>query len=356
MKKASKVAFIAKPLAVAAVLSCACAAAQAQSNVTIYGRIDAGVNYQSGVQIGSTTKTGTQWGASGNEWGTSMFGVKGTEDLGGGLQALFTLETGFNADNGTTNGGTNALWSRRSYVGLSGSAGTFKAGKDLSSDNVIWDIDPTGQQAMSTSTLANGRNWGQTNNMVSYQTPTFGGFSSTYMHGFGEQAGSFTNSSSDGLVLQYQQTNAELVVSYHLLRDSSGNYSNLWTSSKELIVGGTYTIDQIKLFAGYENLRAPTATATPTTSNQYWLGVNYQYNPALQLIAAAYHATVNQGYGDSNLFMLGANYSLSKRTLLYVSVGTLKNSSKNSFTIETGQGNIAGQNMNALYFGVSHSF
>ncbi|MBB3214682.1 putative porin, partial [Herbaspirillum sp. Sphag1AN] len=59
MKKASKVAFIAKPLAVAAVLSCACAAAQAQSNVTIYGRIDAGVNYQSGVQIGSTTKTGT---------------------------------------------------------------------------------------------------------------------------------------------------------------------------------------------------------------------------------------------------------------------------------------------------------
>jgi len=47
MKKASKVAFVAKPLAIAAVLAGACASAQAQTNVTIYGRIDAGINYQS---------------------------------------------------------------------------------------------------------------------------------------------------------------------------------------------------------------------------------------------------------------------------------------------------------------------
>jgi len=112
MKKASKMALVVKPLAVAAVLACACAAAQAQSNVTIYGRIDAGVNYQSGVQVGTSTKTGSEWAASGNEWGTSMFGIKGTEDLGGGLQALFTLENGFNADNGAVNGSMDTSFLR----------------------------------------------------------------------------------------------------------------------------------------------------------------------------------------------------------------------------------------------------
>ena len=353
MKKASKVAMIAKPLAVAAVLACACAAAQAQSNVTIYGRIDAGVNYQSGVQI-SGTKTGSQWGASGNEWGTSMIGVMGTEDLGGGLNAFFKLENGFNADNGAVNGGSG-LWTRRSYVGLTGAAGTVKVGKDLAIENAIWDIDPTGQQAMSTSTLVNVRNWPQTNNMVSYQTPSFGGFSTTYMHGFGEVAGSFTASSSDGLALTFVQPNYELLAVYDVQRDANGQYSTLYGNSKDLILGGTLTIDKMKLFTGYEKLKAPSVTTGANSASQYWLGANYQLSPALLLIAAAYHTNVNAGIGSANLFMLGANYSLSKRTLLYASVGTLHNSAASNFTIETGTG-ATGANMNALYFGVSHSF
>jgi len=352
MKKASKVAMIAKPLAVAAVLACACAAAQAQSNVTIYGRIDAGVNYQSGVQI-SGTKTGSQWGASGNEWGTSMIGVMGTEDLGGGLSAFFKLENGFNADNGVSNG--SGLWTRRSYVGLTGSLGTVKAGKDLAIVNAIWDIDPTGQQAMSTSTLVNGRNWQGQNNMVSYQTPSFGGFSTTVTHGFGEVAGSFTASSNDGIAFTMVKPNYELLAVYDVQRDANGQYSSLYANSKDLILGGTLTIDKLKLFTGYENVSASAVTSGATKISQYWLGANYEVTPALTLIAAAYRNNVNAGVGSSSLFMLGANYSLSKRTLLYASVGTLHNSAASNFTIETGTG-ATGANMNALYFGVSHSF
>jgi len=339
----------------AATLFGAClGAAQAQSNVTIYGRIDAGVNYQSGVQVGTSTKTGSEWAASGNEWGTSMFGIKGTEDLGGGLQALFTLENGFNADNGAVNGGSG-LWTRRSYVGLSGADGTIKVGKDLAIENAIWDIDPTGQQAMSTSTLVEGRNWPQTNNMVSYQTPSFGGFTVSAMHGFGEQAGSFTDGSSDGVAFTYTQSNLELLGVYDVQRSATGQYTSLYTDSKDLILGGTYTIDKLKLFAGFENIRATVDTTDGTRNNMYWGGVNYQVTPALLLIAAAYHANVNEGIGGASLYMIGANYSLSKRTLLYASLGTLRNSSASDFTIETGTG-VAGQNMNALYFGVSHSF
>jgi len=344
-----------KALAAASLFGACLGAAQAQSNVTIYGRIDAGVNYQSNVLVpGSTTKTGDQWSASGNEWGTSMIGVMGSEDLGGGLKAEFKLENGFNADNGNVNGGSG-LWTRRSYVGLVGSLGTIHVGKDLASENAIWDIDPTGQQAMSTSTLVNGRNWPQTNNMVNYITPSFGGFTASVMHGFGGQAGSFTNASSDGVVLTYVQPSYELLASYDVQRDANGQYTSLYGDSKDLILGGTWTIDKLKLFAGYENLKAPGVATGPDQTDQYWIGANYQLTPALLLIAAAYHTTVNDNVGSASLFMLGANYSLSKRTLLYASVGTLRNGANTNFGIETGTG-ATGVNMNALYFGVSHSF
>jgi predicted porin len=369
MKKASKVAFIAKPLAIAAVMAGACASAQAQTNVTIYGRIDAGINYQSN-QAGANGSRGSKWGIDGNEWGTSMFGFKGNEDLGGGLKALFTLESGFDASNGQVNGGSG-LWTRRSFVGLSGSGGTLKMGKDLAiQSDPIWALDPTGQQALSTATLVKERNWPQTNNMVSYESPNFGGFSATVMHGFGEAAGSFTkgvvpttgptninNGSRDGISLAFVQPNYELRAIYDVQRDTNGQYSSLFASSKELTLGGTLTLDKLKLFAGYENLRANSvATGNPDRANHYWLGANYQITPALTLIGAAYHVNVNAGVGSANLFVVGGNYSLSKRTLLYATVGTVRNGANSDFSVEYGGGGIKGQNQQAFYTGISHSF
>jgi len=369
MKKASKVAFIAKPLAIAAVMAGACASAQAQTNVTVYGRIDAGINYQSN-QAGANGTRGSKWGIDGNEWGTSMFGFKGNEDLGGGLKAIFTIESGFDASNGAVNGAASnpgSLWSRRSYVGLSGSAGTLKMGKDLAiQSDPIWALDPTGQQALSTATLVKQRNWPQTNNMVSYESPSFGGFTATVMHGFGEAAGSFTkgtgpangnNGSRDGISLAYVQSNYELRAIYDVQRNTNGTFDDLYNNSKELTLGGTLTIDKLKLFAGYENLRAPAALAgNPDRSNHYWLGANYQITPALTLIGAAYHVNVNAGVGSANLFVLGGNYSLSKRTLLYATVGTVRNGANSDFAVEYGSGGIKGQNQNAFYTGISHSF
>jgi predicted porin len=165
------------------------------------------------------------------------------------------------------------------------------------------------------------------------------------------------------------QPTFELRAIYDLQRDANGKYGSvvnptgpgaLYDTSKELILGGTVTITSLKLFAGYENLRAPdVAPGTgPDRANLYWLGANYQLDPALMLIAAAYHTNVNQGVGSANLFMVGANYNLSKRTLLYASVGTVRNSAHSDFSVEYGDsgGGIAGQNQNAFYTGISHSF
>ncbi|MGS0743943.1 porin [Glaciimonas sp. GG7] len=348
-----------KPLAAAVLLAATCAGAQAQTNVTIYGRVDGGINYQSNQYNASTNQRGGQWGVGGNEWGTSMFGFKGTEDLGGGLKAFFVLENGFDSSNGQPNGGGSRIWSRRSLVGLEGGLGTIKFGRDLAlPSDVTWSIDPTGQQALSSATLVKGRNWPTTSNQVQYISPTVGGFTAQGAYGFGEVAGSTKKSSSGGVAVSFNQANYSLVAMYDVANDGMGQYSTLFTNSKELTLGGTLTIEKAKLFAGYVNLSAPQDVTTGATkANQFWLGVNYQLSPALTLVASAYHVKLNQNIGSANLFQIGTNYSLSKRTLLYTSVGTIRNGAKTNFQIETGDGTgLTGQNQNAFYAGIAHSF
>ncbi|AMP15973.1 gram-negative porin family protein [Collimonas pratensis] len=341
-------------------LALAAASAQAQTNVTIYGRVDAGVDYQTNVALkdangNPTGQTGSKLAASGNQWGTSMIGFKGTEDLGGGLGAFFLLESGFDATKGTTNG--SALFNRRSYVGLNGSAGSIKFGKNLFIVNDVWNLDPTGQQFMSTQNLVKGRNWPGANNVIEYQTPTWGGFNATMQTSLGEQAGSTKNGRSDGISLVYATGGFELRAIYDVIRDANGRYTDVYTASKDLIVGGTYTVDKLKLFAGYENVSAPdTAAATdPDKINHYWIGANYAVTPALTLIGAAYHAKLNHDAGSASLFMVGANYNLSKRTLLYVDVGTVRNKGNADFGTEF-DSPLPGHAQNAGYAGISHSF
>ncbi len=349
-------------LALAVFFAC-CGQANAQSTVTVYGRIDAGVNYQTNQLTGQVNSSGTpingsQWTAGGNEWGTSLFGFKGTEDLGGGLKALFTLESGFSSANGVANGG-GVLWNRRSLVGLSGDFGTLKIGRDLTlPSDVVWSLDPAGQQAMSTSTLVKGRNWPQTSNQVQYTTPDMSGFFAQGMYGFGGVAGSTNDASSSGFLLAYVKAGLELKAMYDVAHDANGQYSSLFQYSKELTLGATYTFDKVKLFAGYQNLSAPAVIGTqgnPDQADQFWLGINYQVTPALTLIGAGYHVNLDQNTGNANLLMLGANYNLSKRTLLYASIGGLHNSALTTFAIETGN-SAPGVNQNAFYTGVSVSF
>lgn len=337
--------------------------ANAQSNVTLYGRVDAEVNYQTNQLTGTTNSnetaiTGNQWNAPGNMWGTSFFGFKGSEDLGGGMKALFDLESGFATGNGEENGGT-ALWNRRAYIGLSGDMGTLKLGRDLTlPSDVVWSLDPTGQQAMGTATLAKGRNWPQTSSQVQYISPDFNGFSAIAMYGFGGVAGSTKDNSSSGLELGYSKDGIEFKVMVDAAYDPAGQLSSLFQYSKEYTAGGTLTVSDWKFFAGYQSQSAPDMVASygnPDKATQYWLGANYNITPNLVLIPAAYHVDLNQNSGSASLFVLGANYYLSKRTIVFASVGTLRNSALTSFAIEVGTSAV-GVNQDAFYTGVSHSF
>ncbi|PUA18870.1 porin [Glaciimonas sp. PCH181] len=347
-----------KKLAAITFIGIGCTTAHAQTsgtNVTFYGRVSAGVDYQTNVAKPDGS-TGSLLRAAGNQWGTSMFGFKGSEDLGDGLSALFLLESGFDATNGTTNG--SALFNRRSYVGLNGAAGSIKLGKNLSISNDVWYIDPSGQQFMSSATLVHGRNWQGVNNVIEYQTPTWGGFNATLQTGLGEQVGSLTKSRKDGISLVYSNSAVELRAIYDTARDPNGKFVNVYDTSKELILGGVWTIDKLRLFAGYENLSAPDApTNAPDKVNHYWLGANYQITPALTLIGSVFRVNANNGGGNANLLMGGVTYSLSKRTMLYASLGTVRNSSNANFSVEaTDNSPLPGKSQSGGYVGVVHNF
>jgi predicted porin len=342
--------------------TCACLCigamgAQAQSSVTFYGRAVAGVDYQNNIADASGKGGGTLLRHAGNQWGTSMLGFKGVEDLGGGMSALFVLEGGFDLPAAKSNG-PNLLLNRRAYVGLQDYWGKLVLGKNLAISNDVWFLDPTGQQFIGSATLVRGRNWQGNDNGIEYTTPSWGGFSATVQTGLGEQIDGFTKLRKDGVSLVYTAPSFEVRAIYDVARDQNGKYSDLFNTSKELTVGGTATFDKLKMFAGYQRLAAPDAPlAAPSKANHYWVGANYQVTPWLTLIGSMFRVTQNRNAGSANLYMLGANYALSKRTLLYASVGKVYNSATANFSVEATNNNPpVGGRQSGTYFGMSHSF
>lgn len=108
-------------------------AAHAQSSVTLYGIIDEGFifnNNAKGVHL---------YGLSSGVMQGSRWGMRGTEDLGGGLKALFVLENGFNVNTGGLGQG-GLEFGRQAYVGLSSGFGTLTMGRQY--DSVVDFVGP----------------------------------------------------------------------------------------------------------------------------------------------------------------------------------------------------------------------
>lgn len=151
---------------------------------------------------------------------------------------------------------------------------------------------------------------------------------------------------------------------YEEIRDTNGQFTNLYTSSRLFTAGGTYQIGDLKLFSGYSRIQSGGKTAVDadnpngaTLQQMYWLGANYQISPALTLIGGAYRANRNQGAGNGTLLTVGANYYFSKRTLLYGTIGTVLNGNNAAFSVEAGGGKpTPGSSQQGVYTGIMHWF
>ncbi|MBS0499189.1 MAG: porin [Proteobacteria bacterium] len=156
-------------------------AAMAQSSVTLYGVADAGIARVQSIDAAGnkTSKTGMSAAGTMNN-GSSRLGVKGVEDLGGGLKAGFNFETGINLKDGTSAMSGPGFWSRAANLWLGGNWGTFKMGRTLNPSFyglATWELTGVANYSVVGNTYGVTGEGPRTSSQFSYKTPNLGGFS-----------------------------------------------------------------------------------------------------------------------------------------------------------------------------------
>jgi predicted porin len=329
--------------------------------VTLYGIVDIGYSYldvkRDGVSSVSSIDSGQQSG--------SRIGFRGREDLGRGLAAIFQLEAGYQADNGSQTGQTsvnvaNRLFGRVALAGLDSGFGTLALGRfgTFGSGTGPWDmfseIDPfsTGFRDAGLQNSFSEAGGLRFDNAIVYRTPVWGGFQAGAMYSFqvdgSEQAaGSSFNTKGVSAGASWRGGPIYAALTYSQLKflDSAG-----FEDMKSLQVGGTWDFKVAKLHAAYakeENVRgAPTAanqafgiaatlagTGIPQLAgadgDAWMVGVTVPFGPFSVFGSYQYRdsdsVTTPAGTfkAEGQGWALGATYAFSKRTNGYIAWGDL---------------------------------
>ena len=344
-----------KSLLAIALLSSIAGAASAQSSVTVYGLIDAGVTYQAsgttpaGVALPSkvTLDSGIANG--------SRLGFKGTEDLGNGLKALFVLEQGILVDTGAS-GQSATTFGRQSWVGLkSDDLGMIAAGRQYTGlYNSLLSIDPFGfGLAGAANNIFNlgGSNSGRQNNALRYTSANYAGFSFDGVYGLGEVAGSAAKSRDLGMTVNYANGPLTALLSIDGLKDPAAD-----DTLQTVLVGGTYNWGPVvSSLAFASNKGSAVSTATNVKSNDLLLGAKIPFGASAVLASYIKHNDKSVANKDTSQFAVGYTYALSKRTGLYSSLGYIKNS--NGATQQLGNATASNsEGYKAVDFGIRHAF
>jgi len=353
---------LAATAAAAATLATTGAHAQA-SNVTLYGLIDTTISTVNNTNAAGARTTGFQipW-FSGSRWG-----LTGKEDLGGGVNALFNLQAGFNPSSGrmSSNG---TLFSRNSYVGLSSaSAGTLTAGKqwNFNDDWLVGSVFKGGYNSGSIFKFSEFDAVSEIyNNTLKYVSPSFGGAQFGAMYGFGEQAGSFAQGSVFNLAARYNGGPLYLAATYDQERDVAGSGALY----KLITIGGSYTFGAAKLRLGAARADVggagtfqsiPSMSARKATAVEG--GVDYALTSAFTVSGDVLYRRDSTLSNSTMVYRVLAQYSLSKRTTLLANVAYLKNSSgATEALVNTSSGAIGGgvpgMTQTSVALGVRHAF
>jgi len=341
-------------------------AAQAQSGeLKVYGRVNGGLQYLNKIPAagGSTDHRVT---FSSNDFGFSWWGIKGGEDLGDGLKAVFRLEAPFVSGTGAL-AVPDTMFVRHSYVGLEHEKfGSIWLGRTMSlADETGWYIDPLFEQMTGVGNLAQGRAWGPRINTVTYNSPRWDSFSFKLQAAPGEQAGNSKGNRLISVALAYEREDIKAYGVFEDLRDPAGKLSTLYNNSRFYMLGANYKLGGVKLFGGYQRIETdadatvadPTNPTAATRSTQGWVGANYEVTPLLSLQAGVYHVRLNRDGGSATLGALGATYWLSKRTVTYATFGSVSNKGAAAFPAITYQpGPLPGTSQQGSYIGMMHYF
>jgi predicted porin len=364
-----------RTLVSAALLALSAGAAQAQS-VTLYGRVDAGFQYQS--------KTGAN-GDSLSEIHNggilpSIWGFRGSEDLGGGLKAVFNLEGDFDSGTGASRGlggGAGGLFPRQANVGLGGDWGKVLIGRQYSVA-LLADlaVDPRGfKESLSslssyalTQVPAGNENTGNntlgifTGNAVSYSN-NFGPLAVGVAYGFGEVAGKSSQGTTTSLGLTYAGP-ITVSGSYQQIKGIGSSDDK----TQRVSVGVAVPFDAFTFKAYYANAKEDFAGSEFSKTDNYGIGVDFAWNAQNTLTAAYYNGkeknqaardtvTLGAGDGKTSSFILSNDYALSKRTTIYAQYAYVDrgNGATGGTTIDFG-GTTPGETNSIIGFGIKHDF
>ncbi|WP_080485782.1 MULTISPECIES: porin [Burkholderia cepacia complex] len=326
-------------LAIGVLSTFASIGAHAQNSVTLYGLIDAGLTYvnNEGGNSSYKARSGTLNG--------SRYGLKGNEELGGGLKAIFTLEAGFNIMNGKQSQ-SGTTFNRQAFVGLSDERfGALTLGRQYDSL-----VDYVGALEMSSVAHPydndNLQNSFRISNSVKYQSVNYGGLKFGALYGFSNSSGGFANNRAYSLGASYNLYGLAIGAGYLQLNNSgsstnssgavSSDYTFQASSQRTWGVGANYVFGPAQVGAivtqtHLTNLTGISSSASGTSSglsnngsgarfNNYELQGKYNFTPALSM-TAAYTFTDGKLKGASpkwNQVSLMADYALSKRTDVYL--------------------------------------
>ena len=328
--------------------------ASAQSSVTLFGVLDAGVSYndtKSNLANGTSVKR-SQWTQSTSGYNSSRLGFRGTEDLGGGLAASFWLEAGLGNDTGAAGGGGTQLFNRRSTVSLSGAFGEVRIGRDYTptfwndttfdpfgtngvGSNVIFGahLAPTATPASPTSPYADG-NYVRASNTVGYFLPSnLGGFYGQVQYGLAEQVKTTgTNVSTAGRYVggRFGYANGPLDVALAYGESTTNDLIVSNNKVKTANLGASYDFGMVKAFTELSQFKLASGIATTIVDNSKVNGLLIGATAPIGagLIRASFStARVSLPGADprADKFALGYVHNLSKRTALYATYAHVNN-------------------------------
>lgn len=345
-------------------------AASAQSSVTIYGLLDQSVAYTTNANAAgdSVVKMPSLTGSL-----PSRIGFRGVEDLGGGLQAVFTLEAGVLMDSGSLGQG-NRLFGRQASVGLKGAFGTVTIGRQVNMTFMsMLKSDVMGPNLFSISSLdayiPNARSdnavgyFGTFNNVVVGATYSTGRDSSNAggppaTNCGGEVAGNSKACRQVTGLLGYETPAYGVNVAYDIMYGNTGAAFGLTSSDnsdKRLMLNAYVKAGAAKIGAGTMDRSTGAATGL-TDSDLYFLGVSYPLTPLLTLDTQVARRDIKRSANDATLLVGRLTYHLSKRTAIYGALGRMKNSGLSAVALDAGGTVGAGLTQNGIMSGLRHAF
>lgn len=276
-------------------------AAHAQSSVTLYGIVDTGLLFNNNVK--GLHEYALSQGTS------SRWGLKGTEDLGGGLSAVFDLENGFTTGTGALSQG-GLEFGRKAFVGLSSKQwGTLTAGRQYSVSN-----DLTASYASGADWAASGLGYGtraadvdnvdtsnRIQNSIKYESPNYNGLQAGVLYSLGGVAGAFSQNSIWDAALSYSNGPISLGAGYTFVKDPYYSFFGNQGNSSTPSTAATGANDNMasKIFGGY---------ASAGSEQIIVAGGSYAFGPA----------TVGLLYSNTQFQNLGTVSAVGALSLIHI--------------------------------------